>query len=313
MKLVFLRQALLMVGVALVLTAIVPYGSGRSLAAPNLLITDTSTAEPPSPTSTETPIATATPTATNTPVVTSTPTNTPSATPSTVSTSATDLPTLTSIPTEFPTDEPRRSTDTPLPTNTPLPTSTPGAGTPSATPSPLPGPDLSLTKEVAGSALVQVGDTVEYQITVTNQGSEPVNDVVITDDLPVFLELVSASASQGQVEVNGSSVVVTIGRLEPGAQVTLTIIARVARYALPSESGNVAVARSSDIIDPTANNSDRADVTIQPPGSPTAGPGPVVLPTTGPGSSGGLQLGLLALGLACIAASLLVRRRGAVR
>jgi uncharacterized repeat protein (TIGR01451 family) len=321
MKLAFLRQALLVAGLALVLTAIIPGGAGQSLAAPHLIITDTSTAEPPSPTATNTPVPTDTPvgpssTPTNTPtgpaptatpggptVTPGGPTVTPggpTATPGGPTNTPTSPPATTPFPTDEPPERPRASetpTTAPSATNTPIP---------------LPGPDISLTKQVVGSTTVRVGDTVEYRITVTNTGGQPVNDLVVTDDLPAFLELISASASRGQVEVSGSSVVVTIGILAPGEQVTITITARVARYALPSESGNVAVARSSDPLDPAGNNESQVGLVIEPPASPTPS-GPAALPTTGPGSDGGLQLGLLALGLALIAASLLIRQRGAAR
>ncbi len=49
---------------------------------------------------------------------------------------------------------------------------------------PLPIYDLSLMKEVAGNGTYSVGDMITFDITVTNEGSEPVQNVKVVDYLP---------------------------------------------------------------------------------------------------------------------------------
>jgi uncharacterized repeat protein (TIGR01451 family) len=307
MKLAFLRQAMALLGIVLLTAALLPGAPAPTLAAPNMVVTETPTSEPPSPTFTNT--ATATPsitaTATGTPLVpTITSTNTPGGpidTPTATNTPGgpTDTPV---IPTDEPTNPPERRTSTPTasPTNTPAPSAPPLTPTNTS----IPGPDLSIDKSVSGPSEVQVGDTIEYRVVVRNNGSEPANDVVVEDRIPAFLQLISASSSRGEVTTSGPLVRVAIGTLQPGEEVVITITARILSYVPAEQSANFASASGSNTTDPPANNGDDALVVIT---QPTPAP-PATLPRTAEPEDG-WRSALFMLGVALLLASMLVRRR----
>jgi uncharacterized repeat protein (TIGR01451 family) len=103
--------------------------------------------------------------------------------------------------------------------------------TPSPTPSPktkTPPPQcrLEITKTANPTELLP-GDLVTFVIQVCNVGDKTCEDVVVSDDLPDELEVVSASASQGRAVVVGDDVRAEFGDLLPGVCAELTIVARV--------------------------------------------------------------------------------------
>jgi len=61
-------------------------------------------------------------------------------------------------------------------------------------------------------------------LTVTNQGPSIATQVVLTDDLPTSMTYVSASSSQGSVQVAGSTLTGNLGSLAVGATATVQII-----------------------------------------------------------------------------------------
>jgi uncharacterized repeat protein (TIGR01451 family) len=318
MKLALVRQTMALFGIVLIVAALLPGAPASTMAAPLMLVTDTSTAEPPSPTFTSVP-PTNTPTSTpigptNTPTSTPIgPTNTstpigPSSTP-VVPTNTPGGPTNTPIiPTDEPTNPPE-DRNTPVPTNTSGPTNTavptaPGTPLPSPSSTTIPGPDLTLDKSVSGAVEARVGDTIEYRVFVRNNGSEPATDVVVEDRLPGFLQLVSAAASRGEVTTSGSTVRVVIGTLQPGEEVVIVITARILSYVPADQSGNFASATGSNVTDPPANNSDEARIVIVQP-TPAA---PNTLPRTN-GPEDAWRVLLLSLGIALLMGSMLVLRR----
>ena len=113
-----------------------------------------------------------------------------------------------------PTVEPPTRTPTPGPTSTPTapprptvpPTDTPG---PINTPQPRPTrepeterADPAVTKAASPSE-ARIGDIVDFTITVTNHGGETADDVVVTDELPDFLDVIEANASKGTIAISG--------------------------------------------------------------------------------------------------------------
>jgi uncharacterized repeat protein (TIGR01451 family) len=124
--------------------------------------------------------------------------------------------------------------------------------------------DLSLTKSVDNAAPL-VGATITFTIALTNSGPDTASGVAVADPLPAGLSLVSAGASQGNYD--GGTGTWTVGTLDPGAVVTLTIAATVtAAGALV----NTAQVSASGALDPdsTPNNNvagedDQASVTVQ--------------------------------------------------
>jgi uncharacterized repeat protein (TIGR01451 family) len=69
------------------------------------------------------------------------------------------------------------------------------------------------------------GGQVTYALTVTNQGTTSAHSVVLTNQLPGGVTLVSATVSQGFVQpAVGSSQVAEVGAIAPGGTATMTIV-----------------------------------------------------------------------------------------
>jgi uncharacterized repeat protein (TIGR01451 family) len=285
MKLPAIRALLFVVGLALIGAGALPGNPHAVLAGPAMLVTETSTAEPPTPTNTPLPPTnTPLPAPTNTPTSISTPGPGPDATP-----------TNTPAPPEPP------DSGRPDPTATPVPTASP-----TLTPAPSDVADPAITKTVDRST-VQVGDQVTFTLTVTNLGNSTASDVVVRDTLPDFLSLTGISTSRGDYSVDGQTVTVYIGDLAPQEVVTIRLTATVTATANPPDNINTAtVVSSSPTDDPNNNSSSVAIDVVQP--APTPAP-PVTLPVTSTPNSGAPWL--IGLGLLLIAASLLFRQRRA--
>lgn len=174
---------------------------------------------------------------------TSTPTETSTATP-------TPMPTVTPtetpvIPPPPPPPPPPTETPTAPPTATPRPTRTPTRG-----PSPTPwcftatpeAPGIVVEKGV-NPPILSPGEDVRITIQVRNTGTQPVSHLVVEDTLPAFLQILAVRSTRGIPAISGQTVRVSVGTLEPGGQVTITIEAR-ARADVPAGTAvvNVAVA-----------------------------------------------------------------------
>ncbi len=109
------------------------------------------------------------------------------------------------------------------PTATPpgLPTAPGGGG---GTPGAGGGPVISKS---VNPPFAGPGDTVTWTITVSNPTAVALPNVGMTDTLPGELTVTNASASAGNVTVNGNTVDWSIGSLAPGQTVTITISTRV--------------------------------------------------------------------------------------
>jgi uncharacterized repeat protein (TIGR01451 family) len=83
--------------------------------------------------------------------------------------------------------------------------------------------------KIASSASVFTTSAITFTLTVANLGNAPATQVILSDPLSSFLENVSASSSQGSASYDAAAhkVMVTIGTLNPGQQVVVTIKARV--------------------------------------------------------------------------------------
>ncbi|BDZ41754.1 hypothetical protein GCM10025865_10530 [Paraoerskovia sediminicola] len=83
--------------------------------------------------------------------------------------------------------------------------------------------DLAVTKQVDGqdSTTAKVGDTVTYTIEATNDGADPVEDVVVTDAIPAGVSAVPGTPTQGTVTADGATW--TVGDLAVGQTETLTV------------------------------------------------------------------------------------------
>ena len=64
------------------------------------------------------------------------------------------------------------------------------------------------------------GDPVEWTIIVTNVGTAPAANVLISDTIPAHLELREVTTSRGTVNIQGNHFTVLIGYVYPGDIVT---------------------------------------------------------------------------------------------
>jgi uncharacterized repeat protein (TIGR01451 family) len=116
--------------------------------------------------------------------------------------------------------------------------------------------DLALTKIVDNSS-PNVGDTLTYQITLSNGGPNSATAVTVQDLLPAGLTFVSATPSQGNY--NPATGVWAVGTVTTGAPVVLSLQAILVS---PNPQTNTASLSHSDQFDPnTANNSASASIT----------------------------------------------------
>ncbi|WP_417749945.1 SdrD B-like domain-containing protein [Rosistilla oblonga] len=112
--------------------------------------------------------------------------------------------------------------------------------------------DLVIAK-VDQAAAVSAGGTLEYVITVTNNGPSLATNVVVNDTLPAGLTLSSATASQGSVSNVGNAITGLLGSLASGASATITLSTDVASSAAGTIT-NTATVTSDGTETNTANN-----------------------------------------------------------
>lgn len=192
-------------------------------------------------------------------------------------------------------------TPVPAPTSTPMPTSTPGApptspADPPGEPTPSQQVKIRINKS-ANPAVVSPGGQVVFTIQVCNAGEATAENVVVSDALPPELVLVSASASQGVVVIEGNGMRAELGALAAGACAQVTVTARVRPDVAPgTQIRNVAS------VGPLYDDVDVTVVGLLPEsGAPNARPAWAVL------------TGLLALGASGVFVALALRKQSARR
>src|SRR5262249_16997546 len=117
--------------------------------------------------------------------------------------------------------------------------------------------DLHLVKSVSDPT-PNVGDTVTFTLTLTNQGPNAATNVTVNDLLPAGLTFVSATHTQGTYDSTAG--VWAVGTLANTATARLTIIARV---DAPVAMTNAAKAMADQFDPDPADNTDDATVTPQ--------------------------------------------------
>jgi uncharacterized repeat protein (TIGR01451 family)/fimbrial isopeptide formation D2 family protein len=118
--------------------------------------------------------------------------------------------------------------------------------------------DIAVTKTVDDST-PNVGDTVTYTVTVTNNGPDPASQLVVTDAIPDGLTLVSAAPDRGTyVAATGAW---TIGNLALNGSVSMVVKARV---TASGRIDNVVAVTALLQTDPVSTN-DSATATIDVP------------------------------------------------
>ncbi|MEZ5238895.1 MAG: VWA domain-containing protein [Microthrixaceae bacterium] len=149
--------------------------------------------------------------------------------------------------------------------------------------------DLSVEKSVDVAEL-NSGDQVSYTLTVTNDGPSTAEEVVLTDEIPDGLTLVSVEGAEGEEwdcgSTEGAIVSCRLLALAAGESASVTVVATV--EAGPGTIRNTAVVGSETEDPDETDNSDDADVEVveEPVAPPTTEPAPVVesvsaVPTTG--------------------------------
>jgi len=114
--------------------------------------------------------------------------------------------------------------------------------------------DLSVTKTV-NNATANVGDTVTFTITATNNGPDNATNVVVTENIPSGYTVTSVTPSNGTWGVPTW----TIGNLANGASETLTVVATV---NCSGDFTNIVSITGSETDDNLTNN--EANVNLNP-------------------------------------------------
>jgi uncharacterized repeat protein (TIGR01451 family) len=123
----------------------------------------------------------------------------------------------------------------------------PGNNTATATVTPRQA-DLAVTKSVDDPS-PNVGDTVNFTVTLANRGPNDATGVTLHDLLPAGLRFVTATPAQGSYDSTTGTW--TVGTVASGANTTLVLQATVTS---PATATNVASVSASDVFDPNANN-----------------------------------------------------------
>ena len=119
--------------------------------------------------------------------------------------------------------------------------------------------DLAVAKEADRAAMGET-ETVSYAIAVTNFGPDDASGVRIADRLPVGLEFVDATASQGAYDAGTG--VWTVGSLTNGGSATLAIAATAALGSGGLYLTNVAAVSASSHEDPELDDNSASAVVL---------------------------------------------------
>ena len=119
------------------------------------------------------------------------------------------------------------------------------------------GADLSITK-TADVSSATLNDTINYTLTVTNNGPQDATRVVASDTLPSDLTFVSANPGVGSFD--SSTGLWTIGNLASGSSTTLTLAAKVNSGDPGDKIANTATVSGSQADSNAGNNSSTVKV-----------------------------------------------------
>ncbi|GAP12605.1 protein containg conserved repeat domain/CSLREA domain [Longilinea arvoryzae] len=123
--------------------------------------------------------------------------------------------------------------------------------------------DLGVTK--TAPAFGVAGDTINYTLTVHNNGPDAAASVVLSDPLPANLTFVSQSQTAGPtftLSHTGNTISNTISSLPSGETATFTIVATVNATATPGSSLNNTASVSSAAQDPMPGNGSSSATSI---------------------------------------------------
>src|SRR5262249_32754608 len=118
--------------------------------------------------------------------------------------------------------------------------------------------DLAVAKTVNDST-PDVGDTVTFTVTLTNNGPNIATNVRLTDALPAGLSFVSATPSQGTYD--SLTGLWTVGTVLAGASSTLMLMAQV---GATGGLTNTVTVSDSDQPDPNSDNNSASSTVTRP-------------------------------------------------
>jgi uncharacterized repeat protein (TIGR01451 family) len=72
------------------------------------------------------------------------------------------------------------------------------------------------------------GEEVTWTLWAVNNGNIACVDVVVTDDVPIYLEILDVTTTQGMVSIEDQRVTVQVGTMGPGFEIQIVIRTRVA-------------------------------------------------------------------------------------
>jgi len=110
-------------------------------------------------------------------------------------------------------------------------------------------PNVAITKTVTPTTAGDAGDPRSYTITLSNSGTGPAADLVLTDVLPSGITLVAGSISlnaAGTVSAPSSLTSVAVGTLLPGQTATLTYTGTIAASAVAGSTQTNTVTLTGD-------------------------------------------------------------------
>jgi large repetitive protein len=119
--------------------------------------------------------------------------------------------------------------------------------------------DLAVVKTVS-NATPNVGDTITFTVTVTNNGPNTAHNVQLTDTFPVSAELTYVTATPSQGSYDAGTGVWTVGTVNVGAAnkqtltITATVNAPTTAGALPATQTNTATVTGAGEPDPNPGN-----------------------------------------------------------
>ena len=121
------------------------------------------------------------------------------------------------------------------------------------------GADLAITKTAPPTAVA--GSNITYNLTVTNNGPQTANSVVVTDTLPPETSLVSCTTANGICGGTNTGPTITFDSLANGASETMTIVATT----LPTQQNGTVVSNTATVsalgIDPNPSNNSSTALT----------------------------------------------------
>jgi uncharacterized repeat protein (TIGR01451 family) len=97
--------------------------------------------------------------------------------------------------------------------------------------------DLAVT-QATQTAFAPLGGTITYTLVATNNGPDPVGDVMLSDAIPGGADVVSESSTSGGCTV-GASLQCSLGTLASGASATVALVVRAGRAGTTSNTATI--------------------------------------------------------------------------